>query len=85
MNNGQIRDLCVRLLNAESEDEVVELASELIRIDTTNTGDPDTVTGEREAAEYVAAKLTEAAATRRARRRHSSASPPHTRAAPSDA
>jgi Acetylornithine deacetylase/Succinyl-diaminopimelate desuccinylase and related deacylases len=42
-----------------AEDEVVELASELIRIDTTNTGDPDTVTGEREAAEYVAAKLTE--------------------------
>ena len=42
-----------------SEDEVVELACELIRIDTTNTGDPDTVTGEREAAEYVAAKLTE--------------------------
>jgi acetylornithine deacetylase/succinyl-diaminopimelate desuccinylase-like protein len=42
-----------------AEDEVVELASELIRIDTTNTGDPDTVTGEREAAEYVAAKLSE--------------------------
>jgi acetylornithine deacetylase/succinyl-diaminopimelate desuccinylase-like protein len=42
-----------------AEDEVVELASELIRIDTTNTGDPETVTGEREAAEYVAAKLTE--------------------------
>ena len=44
---------------AAAEDEVVELASELIRIDTTNTGDPDTVTGEREAAEYVAAKLSE--------------------------
>jgi acetylornithine deacetylase/succinyl-diaminopimelate desuccinylase-like protein len=44
---------------ASAEDEVVELASELIRIDTTNTGDPDTVTGEREAAEYVAAKLAE--------------------------
>jgi acetylornithine deacetylase/succinyl-diaminopimelate desuccinylase-like protein len=42
-----------------AEDEVVELASELIRIDTTNTGDPATVTGEREAAEYVAAKLSE--------------------------
>ncbi|QJY44557.1 M20/M25/M40 family metallo-hydrolase [Pseudonocardia broussonetiae] len=40
-------------------DEVVELCSDLIRIDTTNTGDPDTVTGEREAAEYVAAKLAE--------------------------
>jgi len=44
---------------AAAEDEVVELASDLIRIDTTNTGDPDTVTGEREAAEYVAAKLSE--------------------------
>jgi acetylornithine deacetylase/succinyl-diaminopimelate desuccinylase-like protein len=44
---------------ATAEDEVVELAAELIRIDTTNTGDPDTVTGEREAAEYVAAKLAE--------------------------
>jgi acetylornithine deacetylase/succinyl-diaminopimelate desuccinylase-like protein len=44
---------------AAAEDEVVELASELIRIDTTNTGHPDTVTGEREAAEYVAAKLSE--------------------------
>ena len=40
-------------------DEVVELCSDLIRIDTSNTGDPETVTGEREAAEYVAAKLTE--------------------------
>jgi acetylornithine deacetylase/succinyl-diaminopimelate desuccinylase-like protein len=42
-----------------AEDEVVELASELIRIDTTNTADPETTVGEREAAEYVAAKLTE--------------------------
>jgi acetylornithine deacetylase/succinyl-diaminopimelate desuccinylase-like protein len=42
-----------------AEDEVVELCSELIRIDSTNTGDPATVTGEREAAEYVAAKLAE--------------------------
>ena len=41
------------------EDEVVELVSSLIRIDTSNTGDPDTVTGEREAAEYVAQKLAE--------------------------
>jgi acetylornithine deacetylase/succinyl-diaminopimelate desuccinylase-like protein len=44
-----------------AEDEVVDLCSELIRIDTTNTGDPETVTGEREAAEYVAAKLSEVA------------------------
>lgn len=40
-----------------AEDEVVGLASDLIRIDTTNTGDPDTLVGERAAAEYVAAKL----------------------------
>ncbi len=36
------------------------LASDLIRIDTTNTGDPDTLVGERKAAEYVATKLTDA-------------------------
>ena len=45
------------LSNAETE--VVDLASELIRIDTTNTGNPATVVGERAAAEYVAAKLAE--------------------------
>lgn len=44
---------------AAAADEVVELTSELIRIDTTNTGDPDTLAGERDAAEYVAEKLTE--------------------------
>jgi acetylornithine deacetylase/succinyl-diaminopimelate desuccinylase-like protein len=42
-----------------AEDEVVGLASDLIRIDTTNTGDPDTLVGERAAAEYVADKLSE--------------------------
>ncbi|HVL84825.1 MAG TPA: M20/M25/M40 family metallo-hydrolase [Pseudonocardia sp.] len=47
------------MTGTNAEDEVVELCSELIRIDTTNTGDPDTVVGEREAAEYVAAKLSE--------------------------
>jgi acetylornithine deacetylase/succinyl-diaminopimelate desuccinylase-like protein len=46
-------------MTAPAEDEVVELASELIAIDTTNTGEPDTTVGEREAAEYVAGKLTE--------------------------
>jgi acetylornithine deacetylase/succinyl-diaminopimelate desuccinylase-like protein len=40
--------------------EAVTLTSELIRIDTTNTGDPDTLVGERVAAEYVAEKLTDA-------------------------
>ncbi|GAA3033543.1 M20/M25/M40 family metallo-hydrolase [Actinokineospora globicatena] len=42
-----------------SEEEAVALTSELIRIDTTNTGDPATVVGERAAAEYVAEKLAE--------------------------
>ncbi|MBN6040335.1 M20/M25/M40 family metallo-hydrolase [Amycolatopsis sp. 195334CR] len=39
--------------------EAVTLTSELLRIDSTNTGDPETLVGEREAAEYVAEKLTE--------------------------
>jgi acetylornithine deacetylase/succinyl-diaminopimelate desuccinylase-like protein len=38
-------------------DEVLRLAHDLIRIDSTNTGDPATVIGERAAAEYVAARL----------------------------
>ena len=45
--------------SVSAEDEAVGLAADLIRIDTTNTGDPDTVVGEREAADYVAGKLTE--------------------------
>ena len=40
-------------------DDVVELCRDLIRIDTTNTGDLATCAGERAAAEYVAAKLAE--------------------------
>ena len=40
--------------------EAVTLTSELIRIDTTNTGDTETLVGERAAAEYVAEKLTDA-------------------------
>jgi acetylornithine deacetylase/succinyl-diaminopimelate desuccinylase-like protein len=40
-------------------DEVVDLCRDLIRIDTTNTGETATSKGEREAAEYVAEKLTE--------------------------
>ncbi|MBV9312300.1 MAG: M20/M25/M40 family metallo-hydrolase [Pseudonocardia sp.] len=46
-------------MTSSTEDEVVGLVADLIRIDTTNTGDPTTTIGEREAAEYVAAKLTE--------------------------
>jgi acetylornithine deacetylase/succinyl-diaminopimelate desuccinylase-like protein len=41
-----------------AQDEVVELAGDLIRIDSSNYGD-GSGPGEREAAEYVAAKLTE--------------------------
>src|SRR3954451_13864789 len=40
-------------------DEVVQICQDLLRIDTTNTGDNDTSVGERVAAEYVAAKLAE--------------------------
>jgi acetylornithine deacetylase/succinyl-diaminopimelate desuccinylase-like protein len=40
-------------------DEVVQLCQDLIRIDTTNTGDLATCAGERAAAEYVAGKLAE--------------------------
>ena len=40
-------------------DEVAELCRDLIRIDTTNTGDTTTAAGERLAAEYVAEKLSE--------------------------
>src|SRR6478672_11745058 len=45
--------------SARAEDEVVELCSELIRFDTSNTGELETTKGEREAADYVAAKLEE--------------------------
>lgn len=40
--------------------EVVTLASELIAIDTTNTGDRSATGTERKAADYVAEKLSEA-------------------------
>jgi acetylornithine deacetylase/succinyl-diaminopimelate desuccinylase-like protein len=40
-------------------DEVVRICRDLIRIDTTNTGDTTTSAGERIAAEYVAAQLAE--------------------------
>jgi acetylornithine deacetylase/succinyl-diaminopimelate desuccinylase-like protein len=44
---------------AAAQQEVAELLSDLIRIDTTNTGDTATSAGERQAAEWVAAKLDE--------------------------
>ena len=39
--------------------EVVDICRDLLRIDTTNTGDTTTSKGERRAAEYVAAQLSE--------------------------
>src|SRR5258705_1639514 len=42
-----------------AEDEAVQLCRDLIRIDTTNTGETETSAGERVAAEYVAEKLAE--------------------------
>jgi acetylornithine deacetylase/succinyl-diaminopimelate desuccinylase-like protein len=44
---------------AGAQQEVADLLSELIRIDTTNTGDTATSAGERAAAEWVAGKLDE--------------------------
>ncbi|MEU4692756.1 M20/M25/M40 family metallo-hydrolase [Actinoplanes sp. NPDC023714] len=46
-------------MDTTAVDEVVDLCRDLLRIDTTNTGDPRTTVGERAAAEYVAAKLGE--------------------------
>src|SRR3954462_11171741 len=47
-------------MNTSAADEVVGLCQDLLRIDTTNTGDPRTTVGERVAAEYVAEKLADA-------------------------
>ncbi len=44
---------------SRAEREVVELTSQLIRIDSTNTGDPATLVGEQEAAEWVVRQLEE--------------------------
>src|SRR3712207_2870923 len=44
---------------SRAQDEVAELLPDLIRIDTTNTGDTATGKGERTAAEWVAGKLGE--------------------------
>ena len=40
-------------------DDVVRICQDLLRIDTTNTGDLETSAGERVAAEYVAEQLAE--------------------------
>jgi acetylornithine deacetylase/succinyl-diaminopimelate desuccinylase-like protein len=47
-------------MDATAADEVVRICHDLLRIDTTNTGDPRTTVGERAAAEYVAAQLDDA-------------------------
>src|SRR6476646_2669677 len=44
---------------ANAQDEVAELLSDLIRIDSTNTGDTSTSAGERAAAEWVSGKLAD--------------------------
>lgn len=46
-------------MRTPATDEVIDLCRDLIRIDTTNTGDLATSAGERGAAEYVATKLSE--------------------------
>jgi acetylornithine deacetylase/succinyl-diaminopimelate desuccinylase-like protein len=47
-------------METTAADEVAGICRDLLRIDTTNTGDPRTTVGERAAAEYVAAQLGEA-------------------------
>src|SRR3954467_15866789 len=46
-------------MNDPAVDEVAGICRDLLRIDTTNTGDPRTTAGERVAAEYVAGTLAE--------------------------
>jgi acetylornithine deacetylase/succinyl-diaminopimelate desuccinylase-like protein len=50
-------------MTTTAADEVTGICRDLLRIDTTNTGDRSTTVGERVAAEYVAAKLDEAGVT----------------------
>ena len=45
--------------NVTAQDEVVDICRDLIRIDTSNPGD-HSGPGERQAAEYTAARLAEA-------------------------
>jgi acetylornithine deacetylase/succinyl-diaminopimelate desuccinylase-like protein len=46
-------------METTAADEVTGLCRDLLRIDTTNTGDPRTTIGERAAAEFVAERLAE--------------------------
>lgn len=43
----------------QAQDDAIRILRDLIRIDTTNTGEPDTTVGEAEAAEYVEAVLAD--------------------------
>ncbi len=51
-------------METTAADEVVGICRDLLRIDTTNTGDPDTTVGERAAAEYVAGAASPRSASR---------------------
>ena len=55
----QCNDRSVTADNVTAQDEVVDICRDLIRIDTSNPGD-HSGPGERQAAEYTAAKLSEA-------------------------
>ncbi len=46
--------------NPRALDEVVDLIAELIRFDTSNTGEPETTKGEAQCAQWVAEQLAEA-------------------------
>src|SRR6266566_4850330 len=54
----QCNDRNVTADNVTAQDEVVDICRDLIRIDTSNPGD-HSGPGERQAAEYVAARLSE--------------------------
>jgi acetylornithine deacetylase/succinyl-diaminopimelate desuccinylase-like protein len=56
---GDARDVTDSRVVERAVAEVVDLCRDLIRIDTTNTGDLATSAGERAAAEYVAASLAD--------------------------
>src|SRR6516225_6862436 len=55
----QCNDRSVTADNVTAQDEVVDICRDLIRIDTSNPGDHSGL-GERQAAEYTAARLAEA-------------------------
>jgi acetylornithine deacetylase/succinyl-diaminopimelate desuccinylase-like protein len=60
MKNRMTRNHPPHGSTSTATEEVVDLCRDLLRIDTTNTGDTDSSAGERLAAEYVAGALAEA-------------------------